>query len=65
MNLEFNENTYQEYIRNREYPSNTRIRPDTMSFMDVIIKGQELMESTEEGQKTLEYMSLLGKTSGK
>jgi hypothetical protein len=60
MNLEFNEKAYQEYINKREYPSNTRIRPEGVSFMDVVIEGQKIMESTEEGKKALEYISRLG-----
>jgi hypothetical protein len=60
INLEFDEKVYQEYISKREYPSNTRIRPDNVSFMDVIIEGQKIMESTDEGKKALEYISRLG-----
>jgi hypothetical protein len=60
MNLEFNEKAYQEYLNKREYPSNTRMRPDDMSFMDVIIEGQKIMESTEEGKITLNYISHIG-----
>jgi hypothetical protein len=60
MNIEFNEKAYQEYVKSREYPSNTRIRPEGMSFMDAVIEGQKIMESTEEGRKTLEYISGLG-----
>jgi hypothetical protein len=60
MNIEFDEKAYQEYIKNREYPSNTRLRPEGLSFMDAVIEGQKIMESTEEGRKTLEYISRLG-----
>jgi hypothetical protein len=60
INLGFNEKAYQEYIKNREYPSNTRIKPDNVSFMDVIIEGQKIMVSTDEGKKALEYISRLG-----
>jgi hypothetical protein len=64
MNIEFNEKAYQEYVKNREYPSNTRIRSMDMSFVDVIIKGQEIMESTEEGKETLEYINSFGIKNG-
>jgi hypothetical protein len=60
INLEFNEKAYQEYIENREYPSNTRIRPEGMSFMDAVIEGQKIMESTEEGRNVLEHIARLG-----
>ncbi|MDR2050058.1 MAG: hypothetical protein LBP69_11465 [Treponema sp.] len=60
MNLEFDEKAYQDYLAKREYPSNTRIRPEGMPFMDAVIKGEKIMESTEEGRKTLEYISRLG-----
>jgi hypothetical protein len=60
INLKFDEKAYQEYLAKREYPSNTRIRPDGMSFMDVIIEGQKIMESTEEGKITLDYINHLG-----
>jgi hypothetical protein len=60
INLEFNEKAYQDYLARREYPSNTRIRPDDVSFMDAVIEGQKIMESTEEGKETLEYISRLG-----
>jgi hypothetical protein len=58
--LEFNEKAYQEYLTKQEYPSNTRIRPDDVSFMDVLIEGQKIMESTEEGKKALETIRHLG-----
>jgi hypothetical protein len=60
MNIEFNEKAYQEYVNKQEYPSNTRIRPEGMSFMDAVIEGQKIMESTEEGKKTLEYIGRIG-----
>jgi hypothetical protein len=60
INLEFNEKAYREYIKGHDYPSNTRIRPEGMSFMDTVIEGQKIMESTEEGRRTLEYISRLG-----
>ena len=61
MNIELNEKAYQSYLAKREYPSNTRIRPEDMSFMDAVIEGQKIMESTKEGNKTLEYISRVGK----
>jgi hypothetical protein len=60
INLEFDEKAYREYIENREYPSNTRIRPEGMSFMDAVIEGREIMESTEEGRAVLEHIAHLG-----
>jgi hypothetical protein len=60
MNLEFDEKAYQDYLVKREYPSNTRIRPEGMDFMDVLFEGQKIMESTEEGKKALEYIGHLG-----
>jgi hypothetical protein len=60
MNLEFNEKAYQDYISKREYPSNTRLRPEGMDFMDVLLEGRKIMESTEEGKKALEYICHLG-----
>jgi hypothetical protein len=60
MTLELDEKAYQDYLEKREYPSNTRIRPKDMSFMDAVIEGQKIMESTEEGQETLAYISHLG-----
>ncbi|MDR0744687.1 MAG: hypothetical protein LBE97_01905 [Holosporales bacterium] len=60
MDIEFNEKAYQDYLTKREYPSNTRIRPEGMSFMDAVIEGQKIMELTEEGKKTLEYISRIG-----
>jgi hypothetical protein len=51
MALKFNETAYREYLSKQEYPSNNRIRPDNESFMDVIIEGQKIMESTPEGQR--------------
>jgi hypothetical protein len=60
INLEFNEKAYLEYIKNRKFPSNTRIRPDGMSFLDALIEGQKIMESTEEGRNLLERIARLG-----
>jgi hypothetical protein len=56
MNLEFNEKAYQDYLAKREYPSNTRIRPEGMSFIDAVIEGEKIMESTAEGKSTLEIV---------
>jgi hypothetical protein len=58
--LEFNEKAYQEYVKKQEYPSNARVRPEDMSFIDAVIEGQKIMESTEEGRKILEHISRLG-----
>jgi hypothetical protein len=60
VNLEFDKKAYQDYLSKREYPSNTRIRPESMSFIDVIIDGQKIMESTPKGKETLEYINRLG-----
>jgi hypothetical protein len=59
INLEFSESAYREYIKNRKYPSDTRIRPDNVSFMDAVIEGQKIMESTEEGRNVLERIAAL------
>jgi hypothetical protein len=60
MNLTFDEKAYQDYLKNRKYPSNTpRIRPEGTSFMDAVIEGQKIMESTEEGRRVLEYIGRL------
>jgi hypothetical protein len=60
INLKFDEKAYQEYIRERDCPSNTRVRPEGVSFMDVITEGQKIMESTPEGKEILEYISRIG-----
>jgi hypothetical protein len=60
INLEFDEKAYQDYLSKQEYPSNTRIRPEGVSFMDAIIEGQKIMESTVEGKEVLEYINRLG-----
>ncbi|MDR1179157.1 MAG: hypothetical protein LBK44_01525 [Spirochaetales bacterium] len=60
MKLEFKEKAYQEYLMKREYPSNTRIRPEDVSLMDVLIEGREIMEATAEGKEVLKYISRLG-----
>jgi hypothetical protein len=62
--LEFNEKAYQEYVKNDEYPSNTRIRAECVSFMEAVIEGQEIMESTEEGREVLAHISRLGERNG-
>jgi hypothetical protein len=62
--LEFNEAAYQEYVKNQEYPSNTRIRAEGMSFMEAVIEGQKIMEATEEGREALSYINHLGEQYG-
>jgi hypothetical protein len=59
MNIEFNEKAYQEYVKSREYPSNTRIRPEGVSLMDVLIEEQERMYKTEEGKRLFERIAAL------
>jgi hypothetical protein len=61
INLEFNEEVYQDYLsKHREYPTCTRIRPEDMSFVDAAIEGQEIMQLTRNGRETLEYISRIG-----
>jgi cytidylate kinase len=59
INLEFNEKAYREYVENRKYPSNTRIRPDDVSLLDVLIEEQERMSKTEEGKQLFERIAAL------
>jgi hypothetical protein len=60
INFEYDEKTYQEFLKNRKFPTNSRIRPDNVSFMDAILEGQRIMESTDEGKKALEIIGRLG-----
>ncbi|GHV78076.1 hypothetical protein AGMMS49942_28970 [Spirochaetia bacterium] len=53
INLEFDEYTYQEFLKKREYPSNSRNRPDNVSFMDFLIEEQRIMDPTPDGQRLL------------
>jgi hypothetical protein len=65
MNIEFDENAYRNYAENRKYPLNTpRIRPDGEVFVDVLVEGRKIMESTRRGRETLAYIDSLGKTNG-
>jgi hypothetical protein len=57
--LEFNEEEYKEYLKNRNYPSNTRIRPENVSLLDVLIEEQKRMNDTEEGKRLFEYIANL------
>jgi hypothetical protein len=59
INLEFSEKAYQEYIESREYPSNTHIRPEGVSLLDVLIEEQERMSKTEEGKRLFERIAAL------
>jgi hypothetical protein len=58
--IEFNEKAYREYLAKREFPSNSRVRPEGVSFMDIVVEGEKIMESTEEGREILEYINQLG-----
>jgi hypothetical protein len=57
--LEFDEKAYQEYLKNREYPSNTRVRPEGVSLLDVLTEEQERMSKTEEGKRLFERIAAL------
>jgi hypothetical protein len=57
--LEFDEKAYQEFIKKPEYPSNTRIRPEGVSLLDVLIEEQERMCNTEEGKRLFERIAAL------
>jgi hypothetical protein len=57
--LEFNEKAYQEYVKKQEYPSNTRIRPEDVSLLDVLIEEQQRMSNTEEGRLLFERIAAL------
>jgi hypothetical protein len=59
INLEFDENAYQECINDREYPQNTRIRPEGVSLLDVLIEEQEKLSKTEEGKRLFERIAAL------
>jgi hypothetical protein len=59
INLEFSESTYREYIKNRKHPSNTRIRPDDVSLLDVLIEEQKRMSKTEEGKRLFDRIAAL------
>jgi hypothetical protein len=53
INLEFDENAYQEFLKKREHPSNSRNRPEDVSFMDFLIEEQKIMDPTPDGQRLL------------
>jgi hypothetical protein len=59
INIEFNEKAYQEYVGKREYPSDTRIRPEDVSLLDVLIEEQERMSKTDEGKRLFEHIAAL------
>jgi hypothetical protein len=59
INLEFNESAYQKYLKNRRYPSDTRIRPDDVSLFDILIEEQKRMSKTEEGKRLFERIAAL------
>jgi hypothetical protein len=59
INLEFNEKAFQEYLAKQEGPSNTRIRPVDVSFMDALIEEQERMSQTKEGKRLFELIAAL------
>jgi hypothetical protein len=59
MNIQFDEKAYQEYIGKQDYPSNTRIRPEGVSLLDVLIEEQERMSETEEGKRLFERIAAL------
>jgi hypothetical protein len=59
INLEFDEKAHREYLENREYPSNTRIRPEGVSLLDVLIEEQERMSETEEGKRLFDRIAAL------
>jgi hypothetical protein len=42
---------YEEYLKKREYISNTRIRPDTMDFFDWLLSEDADMSKTPEGRQ--------------
>jgi hypothetical protein len=57
--LEFDEKAYQHYLTKQEYPLNTRIRPESVPLMDVLIEEQERMIKTEEGKRLFERIAAL------
>jgi hypothetical protein len=57
--LEFDEKAYQNYLSKQEYPSNTRIRQESVPLMDVLIEEQERMIKTEEGKRLFERIAAL------
>jgi hypothetical protein len=59
MTIEFNKKAYQDYLAKQEYPSNTRIRPEGVSLLDVLIEEQKRMSETEEGKRLFERIAAL------
>jgi hypothetical protein len=59
MKLEFDEKAYQDYLSKQEYPSNTRMRAEGVSLLDVLIEEQERMIKTEEGKRLFETIAAL------
>jgi hypothetical protein len=44
---------YEEYLKKRDYISNTRIRPDNMDFFDWLSSEDADMSKTPEGQQLI------------
>jgi hypothetical protein len=57
--LEFDEKAYRDCLSKQEYPSNTRIRPEGVPLMDVLVEEQERMIKTEEGKRLFERIAAL------
>jgi hypothetical protein len=57
--LEVNEKARQENVKIPEHPLNTRIRPENVSLLDVLIEEQQRMSKTEEGRQLFEYIANL------
>jgi len=52
----FSQQAWQNYIENKETINNERLRPDNMSFWDVILSEEADFTRTPEGKKIAELI---------
>jgi hypothetical protein len=53
MDFTLTDKDYEEYLRKKEYVSNTRIRPDDMNFFDWLSAKDADMSKTPEGRQLI------------
>jgi hypothetical protein len=53
MNLTLTDEDYREYMEKKDHVSNTRIRPDNMSFFDWLSSEDARLSKTPEGRRLM------------
>ena len=57
MDFKFDQKSYSEYLKKKEYISNERIRPDDQNFFDALMSVD--MKNDSDGKRVIEIIKAL------